>query len=169
MKFILLASLLFLSHLSFSQPGKKIIIRNGYQLQYPTTWRLDTTGRMGAELFVFSPLKDSTDKFSENVNLLIQDLKGQHIDLKAYKEITDNQFTQVPDGKVYESAIINAGNKAYYRASYAMTQQNLQLRATSICYIKNEKAYLVTYTALADTYEQYKKIAEEMLASFSFK
>lgn len=169
MKLILFASLFFLNHLSFSQPGKQTIARNGYQIQYPTTWHLDTTGIMGAELFVFSPLTDTADKFSENVNLLIQDLKGQQIDLKAYKKISDDQFAQVQDGKVEESAIIKAGTKEYFRATYSMTQQNIHLRVTSICYIKNEKAYLLTYTALANTYEQYKKVAEEILYSFSFK
>lgn len=169
MKYTFLATLFLTPFLSFSQPGKQTLARNGYQLQYPTTWRIDTTGIMGAELFVFSPLTDTADKFSENVNLLIQDLKGQQIDLKAYKQISDEQFAQVTDGKVEESEIIKAGTKEYFRATYSMTQQNLQLKVTSICYIKNEKAYLVTYTALADTYEQYKKIAEEVLASFSFK
>lgn len=169
MKFHLLAMLFLLPYFSFSQAGKVTYAKKDYQLQYPTTWRLDTTGIMGAELFVFSPLTDTTDKFSENVNLLIQDLRGQHIDLKAYKKISDDQFAQMQDGKVEESAIIKTGAKEYFRATYAMTQQNIQLKVTSICYIKNEKAYLVTYTALASTYEQYKKFGEEILHSFSFK
>lgn len=169
MKFSFLTAIFFLPLFSFSQAGKVTYAKKDYQLQYPTTWHLDTTGIMGAELFVFSPLTDTADKFSENVNLLIQDLKGQQIDLKAYKKISDDQFAQVQDGKVEESAIIKAGTKEYFRATYSMTQQNIHLRVTSICYIKNEKAYLLTYTALANTYEQYKKVAEEILYSFSFK
>lgn len=170
MKLILFVSFFFLNHLSFSQPGKQTLERNGYQLQYPTTWRLDTTGIMGAELFVFSPLTDTADHFSENVNLMIQDLSGMKINLKAYKEITDKQLAQMfADSKVEESAIINEGDKQYYRVAYGMTQQKRNIKIISRCYIKNEKAYLVTYTALADTYEQYKKVAEEILHSFLFK
>ena len=167
MKILIQVFFFFLPHLSFSQAGNATVTRNGYQLQYPTTWRLDTTGVMGSELFVFSPLTDTADTFSENVNLLIQNLAGMNIDLKAYKEITDKQLAQMfTDSKVDESAIIQDGGKEYYRVSYAMTQENRPLKVTSICFIKDEKAYLITYTAMANAYEQYKKIGEEMLSSF---
>jgi serine/threonine-protein kinase len=123
---------------------------------------------MGTEFIIFSPSENENDKFSENVNGLIQNLRGQDIDLGKYKEITDKQLTEmVTDCKVFESSIIKDGNKEYFRTIYSMTQGKLKLKITSICFIKNEKAYLLTFSAEFDKYEQYKKVGDEILSSFS--
>jgi hypothetical protein len=170
MKLTLNFIFLLLSHFCFSQNDmtKTSFSKDNYEIQYPINWRLDTSRLMGTEFFVFSPLENETDKFSENVNVLIQNLEGHNIDLKAYKEITDNQLkNMVNDSEIYESAIIKTDNKEYYKAVYAMTQGKFRLKITSICFIKNDKAYLVTFSAELDKYDQYKKAGEEILTSFS--
>src|SRR6187397_2716847 len=119
---------------------------------------------MGTEFFVFSPLENETDKFSENVNGLIQDLSGQIIDLEKYKQITEKQLADMAtDGKVFESSIIKADGKEYFKIIYAMTQGKFRLKITTVCFIKNDKAYLATFSAELDKYEQYKKTGEEIL------
>lgn len=164
--FIFLAS----AHLCFSQTDtlNRIFDHKNYKLQYPKSWRLDTSGMLGAELFLFSPLENQTDKFSENINLIIQDLTGQNIDLEKYKDITDSQINEfVTEPKVFESSIIKKDKNEYYRINYTMTQGKLRLNITSHCIIRNEKAYLITLTIELDKYEQYKKVGEEILFSFS--
>jgi len=123
---------------------------------------------MGPELFVFSPLENQNDKFSENVNVIIQDLAGQNIDLKKYKQITEGQLTNMAtDGKIVESSIVKGNKGDYYKIIYSRTQGNFRLKITSLCYIKNDKAYLVTFTSEFDKYDQYNKIGQEILNSFS--
>jgi PsbP len=168
-KFILIFTVILLANTAFSQqaPTVSSYIRNNYKVQYPETWRLDTSRLMGTELFIFAPLENATDQFSENVNLLIQDLTGRNIDLQKYKEITDKQLTDLAtDGKSIESAVVKKDNRSYYKTIYTMTQGKLKLKISSICFIKNEKAYLVTFSAEADKYEQYKKTGEGILSSF---
>ena len=86
MKSITLFILLILTHSAFSQNSisteKAKFIKDSYNIQYPKTWKLDTSKSMGVDLFIFSPLENETDKFRENVNILIQDLRGQNIDLE---------------------------------------------------------------------------------------
>jgi hypothetical protein len=125
---------------------------------------------MGTEFFVFSPLENENDKFSENVNGIIQDLSGQNIDLEKYKQITDKQLTDMAtDGQVFESAIVKTEKMEYFKTTYAMTQGKLRLKITSICFIKDDKAYLVTLSSEFDKYDSYKKVGEEILNSFSLK
>ena len=165
--FVILLSTQFGFSQSDSSTQKTSFAKDNYKIQYPKTWRLDTSKVMGTELFIFSPLENSSDKFSENANILIQDLSGQNIDLAKYKEITDKQLIEmVTDYKVFESSIKNIDNRNYFKIIYAMTQGKFRLKITSICFIKNDKAYLATFSSEFDKYEQYKYLSEDILNSF---
>jgi hypothetical protein len=145
---------------------KTSFTRDDYSVQYPKTWRLDTSKLMGTEFFILASLESETDKFSENVNLIIQDLGGQDVSLEMYKELTDKQLTEMlTDGKVFESAVVTTDKGSYYKAIYAMTQGKFRLKTTSICVIKDGKAYLGTFSSEFDKYDNYKKVGEEILDS----
>ena len=144
--------------------GEHFIIR------YPASWQTDDSKKLGAELFLFSPLETDNDKFRENVNILIQDLKGQGIDLAKYKEITDKQLADFgTNGKLYESVIDNTGNIPVYRISYMMVQQGFRLRIISKCFIKNQKAYLVTFTSEFEKFDKYESEAKQIIETFEVK
>jgi hypothetical protein len=172
MKFIQTLALLALTYSGFSQSDnstQKInFSKDNYKIQYPKSWNLDTSRMMGTEFFVFSPLENDADKFRENVGLLIQNLAGQNIGLEQYKKITDGQITEMAtDGKIFESLVLKSDKGEYYKVTYAMTQGKFRLKITSFCYIKKDKAYLVTFTSAFDQYDQYKKTGVEILNSFS--
>lgn len=139
-----------------------------FRIQYPATWQPDASKTMGADLFLFTPLEGQTDDFRENVNIIIQDLTGQHIDLAKYKEITDQQLKNLAnDLEVYESVLENAGGSQSYRVSYSMKQGKYHLRVISRCYIKGEKAYLATFTSEVDAFHQYAAVAVDVLKTFA--
>lgn len=170
MKLILASILLLLTHFCFSQTDttKTSFSKENFKIQYPKTWRIDTSRIMGTEFFIFSPLENENDKFSENVNGIIQDLRGQNIDLEKYKQITDKQLADMAtDCKVFESAIIKTDTTEYFKTTYAMTQGKFRLKITSICLIKNDKAYLTTFSSEFDKYDSYKIIGEDILESFN--
>ena len=171
MKLTLTSTLLLFTFFCYAQTDttKTSFIKDNYKIQFPENWRLDTSRFMGTEFYIFSPLENDTDKFSENVNGLIQDLGTQNINIEKYKEITDKQFAEMaPDCNVLESSIIKTNEKEYFKTTYSMTQSIFRLKITSICFIKNSKAYLVTFSAEFDKYEQYKKVGEEIINSFLF-
>lgn len=138
-----------------------------FSIKYPTDWRLDTSRLMGTELLLFSPLEGEGDLFTENVNVLIQDLSGQNIDLQQYRKITESQLAVYAnkDG-VQESVIVKTGSSECYIVHYTMRQGELNLNIESICFIKNEKAFLVTFTTEIDKYEKFKELGESILSSF---
>ena len=170
MKLISITILLFLTSFCFAQTDatKSIFSKDNYTIEYPKSWQLDTSGLMGTAFFLFAPLDNQRDKFSENLSLIIQDLAGQNINLENYKTITDKQITDfATDPKVFESRIKKINDTEYFRIVYAMTQGKSRLKITSICFIKNDKAYLITFTTALEQYEAYKKTGEEILSSFS--
>ena len=117
---------------------------------------------------MFSPLENELDKFSENVNVSIQNLTGQNIDLVQYKQITDKQVTDLAtDGKIFESSLVKTNKGELFRITYGMTQGKFRLKITSVCFISNDKAYLATFSSELDKYDNYKKVGEQILSSFS--
>ena len=98
---------------------------------------------------------------------MIQDLKGEDINLSRYKEITDKQIRDfASDGEILESSIVRKNNQEFYRITYTMSQGKFRVKITSVCFIQNEKAYLSTFSAEVDKYDAYKKTAEQILTSF---
>jgi hypothetical protein len=116
-------------------------------------------------------LPDSSEAtFLKRGRSLIQNLVGQNIDLVKYKKITDGQITEMAiDGKVFELVILKSDKGEYYKITYAMTQGKFRLKITSFCYIKNDRAYLVTFTSDFGKYDQYKNTGENILNSFALK
>ena len=172
MKLILFLILTILTDCCFSQADTAdqmiSFAKGNYKFQYPRSWRLDTLTKLGPELFVFSPLENESDKFSENVNISIQDLRGQNIDLVQYKQITDKQVEELAtEGKIFESSIAQTNKGEIFRITYAMTQGKFRLKITTVCLMNNDTAYLATFSSELDKYDNYKKIGEQILNSFS--
>lgn len=172
MKLTLFLILIILTNCCYSQTdtANEMIsfAKDNYKFQYPKSWRLDTLTKLGPELFVFSPLEGESDKFSENINVSIQDLKGQNIDLVQYKQITDKQVEELAtDSKIFESSISKTNKGEFFRITYAMTQGKFRLKITTVCFMSNGKAYLATFSSELDKYDKYKKVGEQILSSFS--
>ncbi|MEO5906707.1 MAG: hypothetical protein ABIQ11_08275, partial [Saprospiraceae bacterium] len=98
----------------------------------------------------------------------IQDLGGQNIDLEQYKQATEQQVADLAtDGKILESSIVKTGEGKSYRIMYTMTQDIFNLKITSLCFIYNDQAFLVTFSTEVDQYDHYKIMGEKILASFT--
>jgi hypothetical protein len=142
-------------------------IKENYKIQYPNTWTIDTSRKMGAEFFIYSPKENENDKFRENVNFIIQDLNGQNIDLDKYAQITEQQIKDLAtDGKIYDSQKIKTAESEYYKMTYGMTQGIFKLKIEQYYFIKDEKAFVITFTSELDKFEAFKSVGEQILNSF---
>ena len=166
----LLTFLLLISNLSFGQKFLEYKKEN-FSLKYPKEW-IAKENYSGTVIFIGSNLFDKDDKFSDNVNLMIQDLSvlAQEIDLKAYAEITEEQVkTMVTDGKMIISKAIKINNREGYLFIYTGKSNGFDLKFKQIVFIENKKAYLVSYTAEQSQYETFLKEADEILNSFKIE
>jgi hypothetical protein len=160
--------LTFLANSCFAQANEDLttITQSGFNFKYPTSWKLDTSGLMGSKFFIFSPLEDDSDVFSENINGSIEDLKDLDIDISQYLSVTLSQFENLmTDGKIIESAMMNKGNEKYFKIIYTMRQGKFKIKGKCVCFIRNEKAYLLTFTAEDEKFENFEAIADEILNS----
>ncbi|BDS10436.1 hypothetical protein [Aureispira anguillae] len=183
MKKIILLAILLISSLQCSfgqerqvnQPPKKnknwVIDENAsYYIEYPKEWKIDKSGTMGTSLILFSPITSSEDSFSENVNLMIQDLGGMDINLDEFVELSEKQVkTLITDGNIELSKRINASNGTFHKIIYTGKQGILKLKFEQYYWMVDEKAYILTLTCGDDTFEEFQIAGEKILDSFRIK
>ena len=147
--------------------GWKNLNENGYSIQYPENWDLNKSGQMGTSFIILSRVASVQDKFNENVNLMIQNLTGQNINLDKYVQISEGQIsTMLTNGKLIESSRQNENNSEFHKFIYTVDQGIYKLKTEQYCWVKNEKAYILTLSCEIDQFEKYKKIGEQILNSF---
>lgn len=140
-----------------------------YTIQFPSDWELNQSKQMGTEFFLFSPLESSQDKFRENVNLLIQDLAGYNIDLKKYAQMSEAQVkTMITNSNLLLSQEVKSPKGNYYHMAYTGDQGEFKLHFDQYYWVKNEKAYVLTFSAEKDKYASYSEVGSGILNSYEF-
>jgi hypothetical protein len=82
----------------------KVLDEAAFAIHYPDTFELDRSGLMGMSFILFSKQISGNDLFRENINLIIQDLKGYNINFDQHVEISEKQVsTIITEGKIIES------------------------------------------------------------------
>ncbi len=156
------------SLLSVSHEDWKTHTDNGFQIQYPSEWELSLAKQMGSSFILFSPLENKGDLFRENVNLIIQDIKGMNIDLDKYAQVSESQIkSMMTNAQILESKVIEKNGRRFYHLVYTADMGVYHLKFMQNYFIQNEKAYVLTFTADQKTYDRYIKVGEEILSTFN--
>jgi serine/threonine-protein kinase len=138
-----------------------------YTIQHPSDWEFKESNEYGATFYIFSPLMSDDDKFKENVNLLIQDLSLQNVNLNQFVEISEDQVkTIVNNGKIIESTRINTGENEFHKMIFQAEQGMYKLKFLQYYWVKNKKAYVLTFTTELDQFEDFQEIGELIMNSF---
>ncbi len=165
----MLHSILILTITAFSVSGNwktYTNYANHYTMNYPENWVQQFTNNT---LVFLSPREDDKDWFQENVNVMLQDLSQQSMSLEQYTELTQKQTID----HIGSSAIIALKNATIVgqRAKefiYNLSYQGRNLKVKQYWFIKDNIAYLFTYTAEQSQFSNYESTAIEMIRSFKF-
>lgn len=154
-----------------AQDGEnKTYTKDNYSISYPSDWKLDTSGIGGSLFAISSPLTSSDDGFSENVNLLTQSLKGYGFDLDKYASLNKEQIAQgIPGSKILEDKRVKKEDYEYHMIVISAFMQGRDLKLKQWYIIKDEKAYVLTFTAMKDEYDDFIKTGDQILNSFKIK
>lgn len=141
-----------------------------YSIQYPSGWELDQSGQRETSIILFSPFENESDKFIENVNLIIQDLSGYNVDLDKYIEFSEIQVKIViTNPSLIESSRIRSAKPEFHKMIYNGDQGIFRLKYEQYFWIVNQHAYILTLTCELSKYPDYKETGERILNSFVFK
>jgi hypothetical protein len=166
LKFLLLILITFQFVCSQNKQSNKLneINRNGYSIFYNNSLRLDESGRNGTEFYLFSQKTNSDDNFAENVNLMIQNLETLNIDLNKFVEISENQIKT--HGKLIESKRIKTIKNEFHVFVYEALMNGLELKFLQYNFVKNNKAYILTYTGKKADFDKFQAEMEKVMKSF---
>ncbi len=148
--------------------GWKTFDEKEFSIQAPHTFERP---KKKAGFIIFAPLESPDDKFKENVNLIIQDLAGKNIDLDKFTDISVEQIKNyIKNNEITENKKLKNENGEYQKFIYSGDVGAFSLKFEQYCWIVNEKAYILTFTAEKEKFDSnYQEFVEVVLNSFVLK
>ncbi|WP_338770101.1 hypothetical protein WAF17_11245 [Bernardetia sp. ABR2-2B] len=156
----------FVSCQSSVEKTTKGINKDGYTISYPSHLKLDESGQMGTKFLLFTEKTGLDDDFVENINLVIQDLEAD-FGLDEFVKLSESQIKD--NGKLISSEGIKDKNSEFHKMILSANVNNSDLKFIQYCFVKDNKAYVLTFTAKEDEFEKYAVEMEEIMQTFELK
>src|SRR3989344_5488207 len=136
-----------------------------YTIKYPTDW---TPKEQGAIVIFELPSEDASDTMYENVNVIAVLSTNQDMDEYVMGEI-DRIRADVSNFKLLDYSNDTIPGMVSRRIVYIEDGGENKYQYMQIIARKEDKTYMITYSALADTFPTYIKIVNDMISSFKTK
>jgi eukaryotic-like serine/threonine-protein kinase len=170
---ILLLILLALPFLAAQKNNKIKWIKmndSNYSIQYPNHWELKKEEANNIKFIVLSPQSSESDEFRENVNLNEQNIKGMGIDLDVYVSVSIDQIgSMIKNSEFIANERKKTKKSEYHKFIYSGEMGNFRLTFIQYCWVKPEKAYVLTFTTEQSEFKSHIDYAEKIMNSFKFK
>lgn len=164
-KFILSFMVCFCFVQMSAQTGWDNFNNAGTSIAHPSEWTAQQ-GFLGG-FIVSSPLESDNDDFSENVNYIVEDLRGESMDAETYAGFIKVQLDAISsNNQILKSKKMTFNGQNAYMMEYKGRQGDLDLHSKQIYIIKDGKAHVLTYVAESDKYNKLSATAEKMFKSF---
>ena len=147
---------------TLAQTSDKMIIYDnptfGIRIQYPSDWgRLDLSFQQHSADIDFYPLADTS--LAKNLKIQVKNLPFHNITLEEY---TNTQINPTEEILLESNTTTLAGIPGYKIVFTNM----VGLKTMQVWTIKDDKAYIITYVAKEEDYENDLQVAEKMIDSF---
>lgn len=139
-----------------------------FTIYYPPGWKLSNQGNPNLIFNISSPKTSDQDYIQENVNLIVQEVT-EGIDAAAYLvELEKKASIQLESIKKETNENVTFKGYPAILSTYQAQVNDIRVRWMQYTWIKDGKAYLLTYSAEIIQYEAYKDFANEIIKSFQF-
>ncbi len=150
-----------------------LVYRNadyGLEARYPASWKA-VEGLMGTAVIFASPLESKEDKFSENVNIIVEDVSAQPgLTLGKYIERAKAKLAVfITEYSPKDSRDLILSGQPAKMIEYTGRQGVFDLHILQAVTLINGKAYVVTFTAEEANYERYLPDARRIIESIAIK
>lgn len=143
---------------------------DSFLIRYPNGFEVGKSSVPNVSFILLSRSTSSKDQFRENVNLMVQDMRGMEMDLNQFTQISENQVTNLlSKGKVLESKRVTTDSSEFHRLVYVGEQGDLRLIFVQHYWIIAGKAYILTFTGEATEFKKYDAVSQVMMHSFRIK
>lgn len=153
--------------------GKFMVYENkvhNFSIQYPIHWKV-IEGFMGSVVVFGSPPESPGDKFSENINIVVENLTAHpDMTLAKYEESGLAQLTSImTDFKLLERRSLTISGVPAKQTIFTCRQGVFQLKLMQTYLLADNKAWVITFAAEEATYREYEKVAKTVINSVLLK
>jgi hypothetical protein len=156
----------------------------GVSMQYPAVWGavelksspLDNKFPGSSIALFTAPLENATDTFREKALLSIQDfsspenVSSQNMTLAKYTNGSLSGYRNIPDSvTILESNTTTLAGQPAHRIVFTEDAQNQQFKKTQVWTVKDNKAYVITFSAQESRYDDYLPSVESIINSLKIK
>ncbi len=143
---------------------------SNFSIQYPDTLKLFVSEKKDKGFTFYSTETSDGEKVVESINLNIDNIEGSNYNLDAYMNLVESQIKRgVREGIIIESTRVSIGNFVYHKLVYSVKIGSNSLKWVQYYRIKDDKAYVITFTCEETQYETYANIAAKIMQTFKLK
>ncbi|MDD4013385.1 MAG: PsbP-related protein [Candidatus Omnitrophica bacterium] len=138
-----------------------------YTIKYPDDWY---TKNASGIIFLMSPVTSDSDDFSENINIIVQDIGKYKMNLKQYADYNYNLFPQhVPSFRLIDRGYTKvSGFEAYYMVYEKIDPDGRKVKHKVYTVLIGSIVYDITFSADKSEYDNYLPQAEQIIHSIKF-
>lgn len=123
----------------------------------------------GIPVFFMSPIENENDSFRENITIVSENAPSYSL-TQYYQDNIKGIDKYLIDFKILEEvADIKINGNNFKKVTYEHYSQNTDLNVLVYFTVKKEKGYVISCTALDNTFDDYKKDFETLAESFKFE
>ncbi len=137
-----------------------------FQVNYPENWSQRNRPDFFATGVIFiAPPESEADNFSERVSILVENLPPD-TSLATYSAESIAEIKRLSDPGVSKPQKTWLDNHEARTVTFRGTENGVAIRSQQTWSIKNSQAYVITYTAEADSYDSYLPALNQIIDSF---
>ena len=137
----------------------------------PVDWELDEKF-MTFNLFIKAAYENDADRFSENISIYYQEMKGGTPEqrLKSYASEAKMQITRLlGDGEMTEPRYFSLKGVPACEFVCVSSQDGMKLKWKQLCIIKGDRIFTMTFTATMEDFSRYVHVADIIMQSLEIK
>ncbi len=136
-----------------------------YSVDYPETWRAKDVGKVSA---FYSPRESESDKFSENVQIVVEDLSKVPGDVSLvdyHRKGVASAQKFLTDFKALEEVTIQWLGRDTIVMKYSATMHGQSFMFKDYKFLIDRTAHVLTYSATAADFDTYLPTADRLIRS----
>lgn len=136
------------------------------EIEYPPAWSV-REGFMGGLVAFVSPLEPGNDQFSENVNVVVEDLANRPgMTAEGYANACLGPLAKAAtDFKLTDRRNVTISGRPAVMIEYTWRQGVFQLHVLQTMIVANGKGYVTTFTAEETSFARYKPVGLQIINS----
>ena len=142
--------------------------KDNYSIEYPSNWIFNDSGKNGTKFFLYPTNSESSEIFTENINLIAQNLNDSAMTLVEYKNLVEKQVTgMLTESKIISSGIENKNGLKSHQLIAEGKSGDYKFKTIIYTYLINKQIYTLTFVTLYDGYENNRTESLRIMNSFN--